>query len=166
MGGARRQTLLSGMCQLAHQYGLPLVVHCRDPDDYWSTAAAEDCMVILSEHLRHCHPVCLHCYSQGLPTFCRWLQVFPEVVLGLSPLALASCLHPGLKNVIVGLHTTKLLLETDSPCLPGPDSLGYNGVGSPTLICHLAQRVSQWRETATVWGVLGVWRAMQRFYRL
>ena len=83
------------------------------------------------------------------------------------PLALTSRRHPGLKNVIVNLHTTKLLLETDSPYLPGPDSLGYNGVGSPTLIYHLAQQVSQWRETATVQEVLlEVRRATQRFYRL
>ena len=84
-GRAQQQTLLSNMCQLAHQYNLPLVVHCRDPDDHQSTTAAEDCMVILSEHLHRYHPVYLHCYNQGLPTFCRWLQVFPEVVLGLSP---------------------------------------------------------------------------------
>ena len=166
-GRAQQQTLLSNMCQLAHQYNLPLVVHCRDPDDHQSTTAAEDCMVILSEHLHRYHPVYLHCYNQGLPTFCRWLQVFPEVVLGLSPLALTSHHHPGLKNVIVNLHTTKLLLETDSPYLPGPDSLGYNGVGSPTLIYHLAQQVSQWQETATVQEVLlEARRATQHFYRL
>ena len=154
------------MCQLAHQYNLPLKVHCRDPDDHQSTTAAEDCMVILSEHLHHYHPVYLHCYNQGLPTFCRWLQVFPEVVLVISLLALTNHHHPGLKNVIVNLHTMKLLLETDSPYLPGPDSLGYNGVGSPTLIYHLAQQVSQWRETATVQEVLEAQRAMQRFYHL
>ena len=61
----------------------------------------------------------------------------------------------------------KLLLEMDSPYLPGPDPLGYNGVGSSTLIYHLAQQVSQWRETATVQDVLlEVWRATQHFYCL
>ena len=100
----------------------------------------------------HYHPVYLHCYNQGLSTFCWWLQIFPEVVLGISPLALTDHCHPSLQEVIVNLHNTKLLLETDSPYLPGPDALGYKGVGSPTLIYHLAQQVSQWWETATVWG--------------
>ena len=35
-GRAQQQALLS-MCQLAHQYNLPLVVHCHDPDDHQST---------------------------------------------------------------------------------------------------------------------------------
>ena len=147
------------MCQLAHQYNLPLVVHCCNPDDHWSTKATEDYMAILSKHLHHYHPVYLHCYNQGLSTFCQWLQIFPEVVLGISPLALTNHCHPG-------LHT-KLLLETDSPYLPGPDPLGYKGIGSPTLIYHLAQLVSQWWETATIWEVLLEARwATQHFYHL
>ena len=166
-GRAQQRALLSQMCKLAHQYNLPLVVHCRDPDDPQSTTAAEDCMSILSEYLHCYHLVYLHCYNQGLSTFCWWLQIFPEVVLGISPLALTDHCHPSLQEVIVNLHNTKLLLETDSPYLPGPDALGYKGVGSPTLIYHLAQQVSQWWETATVWEVLLEARqATQRFYCL
>ena len=143
-GRAQQQALLSQVCKLAHQYNLLLVVHCHNPDDHWSTTAVEDCMSILSKHLHCYHPVYLHCYNQGLSTFCWWLQIFPEVVLGISPLALTDHHHPGLQEVIVNLHNTKLLLEMDSPYLPGPDALGYKGVGSPTLIYHLAQQVSQW----------------------
>ena len=47
---AQQKPLLSQMCKLTHQYDLPLVVHCHDPDDHQSTKAAEDCMAILSEH--------------------------------------------------------------------------------------------------------------------
>ena len=43
-GRAQQQTLLSNMCQLAHQYNLPLIVHCCDPNDHQSTTAVEDCM--------------------------------------------------------------------------------------------------------------------------
>ena len=84
-GRAQQQALLSQMCKLTHKYNLPLVVHCRNPDYHQSTTAVEDCMSILSEHLHHYHPVYLHCYNQGLSTFCQWLQIFPEVVLGISP---------------------------------------------------------------------------------
>ena len=124
-GRAQQQALLSQMCKLTHQYNLPLVIHCCDPDDHQSTKAAEDCMAILNEYLHRYHLVYLHCYNQGLSTFCQWLQIFPEVVLGISPLALTDHRHPGLQEVIVNLHTTKLLLETDSPYLPrsGPPGL-------------------------------------------
>ena len=60
-GRAQQQALLSQMCKLAHQYNLPLVVHCCDPDDHQSTKAVEDCMAILSEHLHCYHLVYLHC---------------------------------------------------------------------------------------------------------
>ena len=113
-GRVQQQALLSHMCQLAHQYNLPLVVHCCNPHDHQSTMAEEDCMAVLSEHLHRYHPVYLHCFKQELPTFCRWLQVFPGVVLGISPLALTNHHHPRLQDVIVNLHTTKPLLETDS----------------------------------------------------
>ena len=84
-----------------------------------------------------------------------------------SPLALTDHCHQGLQEVIVNLHTTKLLLEMDSPYLPGSDSLSYMGVGSPTPIYHLAQQVCQLWETATVWEVcLEARQATQHFYHL
>ena len=74
-----QKSLLVKMCILAHKYALPIIVHCRDKEDTMSSAAADDCMEIMSTILSCDHSIYLHCFNQGLEVFVRWLQCFQEV---------------------------------------------------------------------------------------
>ena len=112
------------------------------------------------------HEVYLHRYNHGLPIFTSWLQCFPNVWVGIFPLALTTCKHPGLIGVVQTLMPDRLLLETDAPYLPGPASLGYEGVGSPTLLYHMAAQVAEWRESTVEEVLLQARRATLQFYKL
>ena len=158
-----QKSLLVEMCILAHKYALPIVVHCRDKEDTMSSAAADDCMEIMSTILSRDHSIYLHCFNQGLEVFVRWLQHFPEVRVGISPLAMTDRCHPGLRGVVQNV------LSDMSPAiiyLRGPRHLGYDSVGTPSLIYHLAKEVSRWRGTTLGGTLLQARRATKLFYRL
>ena len=128
-----------------------MVVHCRDVESHAGPPnqdASDACMVIMRKELpRRDHEVYLHCYNHGLPIFTSWLQCFPNVLVGISPLALPTRKHPGLVDVVQTLMPDQLLLETNAPYLPGPANLGYEGVGSPTLLYHIVAQVAEWHES-------------------
>ena len=139
------------MCHLSNLYHLPMVVHCRDVESHAGPPnqdASHACMAIMRKEMPcRDHEVYLHCYNHGLPVFTSWLQHFPNVRVGISPLALTTCKHPGLIDVVQTLMPDQLLLETNGPYLPTPASLGYEEVGSPTLLYHIAAQVVEWRES-------------------
>ena len=147
-----------------------MVVHCRDVESHAGSPnrdASDACMVIMRKELpRQDHEVYLHCYNHGLPIFTSWLQRFPNVRVGISPLALTTRKHPGLIDVVQTLMPDRLLLETDAPYLPGPANLGYEGVGSPTLLYHIAAQVAEWRESTVEEVLLQARHATLQFYKL
>ena len=124
-------------------------------------------MVIMRKELPHRdHEVYLHCYNHGLPVFTSWLHCFPNVRVGISPLALTTHKHPGLIDVVQTLMLDRLLLETDASYLPGPASLGYEGVGSPTLLYHIAAQVAEWHESTVKEVLLQAQCTTLQFYKL
>ena len=149
-----------------HKYALPIVVHCRDKEDTMSSAAANDCMEIMSTILSRDHSIYLHCFNQGLEVFVRWLQRFPEVRVRISLLAMTDRCHPGLRSMVQNVLSDKLLLETDAPHLWGPCHLGYDPVGAPSLIYHIAKEVSRWQGTTLGETLLQARRATKLFYWL
>ena len=86
--------------------------------------------------------------------------------VGISPLALTTRKHPGLIDVVQMLMPDRLLLETDAPYLPGPANLGYEGVGSPTLLYHIAAQVTKWRESTVEEVLLQAQCTTLQFYKL
>ena len=146
-----------------------MVVHCRDVESHAGPPnlnASDACIVIMrKELLRQDHEVYFHCYNHGLPVFTSWLQRFPNVWVGISPLALSPPQAPRL-DVVQMLMLDRLLLETDAPYLPGPASLGYEGVGSPTLLYHIAAQVAKWHESTVEEVLLQARCATLQFYNL
>ena len=169
-GRSHQRALLIEMCRLANLYHLPMVVHCRDVESHAGPPnrdASDACMVIMRKELPcRDHEVYLHCYNHGLPIFTSWLQCFPNVQVGISPLAITTRKHPGLIDVVQMLMPDRLLLETDAPYLPGPANLGYEGVGSPTLLYHIAAQVAEWSESTAEEVLLQARCATLQFYKL
>ena len=147
-----------------------MVVHCQDVESHAGPPnqdASDACMVIMRKELpRRDHEVYLHCYNHGLPIFTSWLEHFPNVWVGISPLALTTRKHPGLIDVVQTLIPDQLFLETNAPYLPGPASLGYEGVGSPTLLYHIAAQVAEWHESTVEEVLLQAWCTTLQFYKL
>jgi TatD DNase family protein len=142
----QQRELLQVMALKARELHLPVVIHCRDVRG--DTSATNDCLRILASVLRKDHYVYLHCFNYGLDVAFRWIQRFPNLFLGVSPVILdPQARHPGLVDVICNLAEDKLLLETDSPYLI-PASLKdiYKAWGSPTMIYYIAKEVSSLRH--------------------
>ena len=152
------------MCEIAKDRGLPMVIHCRDGPN--SDDASKDCMSIMSAVLHDEYPVYLHCFDQGMAMFCRWLQVFKNVVLGISPLILNEAdHHPELPQVVRNLSAGRLLIETDAPYLGPPSAKGKGS--APTLVYRVAEQVQNWRQEPSLKDVLQVAReATLQFYRI
>ena len=169
-GRSCQRALLVEMCHLSNLYHLPMVVHCWNVESHAgppSRDASDACIAIMRKELPcRDHKVYLHCYNHGLPVFTSWLQRFPNVRVGISPLALTTRKHPGLIDVVQTLMLDRLLLETNPPYLPGPASLGYEGVGSPTLLYHIAAQVVEWHESTVKEVLLQAQCTTLQFYRL
>ena len=154
------------MCILVHKYALPIVAHCRDKEDTMSSTAADDCIEKMSTILSRDHSIYLHCFNQGLEVFVRWLQHFPEVQVGILPLAMTDWCHPRLRGVVQNILSDKLLLEMDAPYLRGPRHLGYDPVRVPLVIYHIIKEVSWWWGTILGETLLQARRATKLFYQL
>ena len=112
--------LLKFSLQVARKQSLPVVIHCRDADG--SCEASMDCMEVLRSHLEADHRIYLHCYSQGKDMLLRWLQLFHNLKLGISPIILSERPNSEMFSIVENLHADRLLLETDAPYLRPPAS--------------------------------------------
>ena len=81
-----QQDLIKYKCQKAYQFSKLVIVSCVEADNC-SSHANNFCWDIMAKGLPCNWPECLLSYNQRIATFCRLLQVFPEVRLNMSPLA-------------------------------------------------------------------------------
>ena len=113
--------------KLAHELGLPVVIHQRQ--------ALEETLAILEE-LRPAAGGVLHCFDDGPPAVERAER------LGFK-LGLGGCLtygHAALEQAVRMAPRAMLLLETDSPYLePEPRSLRRN---EPALLARVLPRLT------------------------
>ncbi|XP_013068829.2 uncharacterized protein LOC106056566 [Biomphalaria glabrata] len=91
---------------IALELKLPLVIHCRDADD--------DCLEILQELVPRDYRIHAHCFTRNMGVAERWLDAFPNLFIGLTPLisyrsAVDAC------NTACHIPLDRLLLETDAP---------------------------------------------------
>ena len=161
---SQQAELLNFCCQETLQRNLPLLIHCRDLPG--RNDAMEDCLAILKQNLPKGWLIYLHCYNYGLAELCRWLQSFPNVVLGISPKALdPTTRHPQLIEVIKCLEDNRLLLETDSPYLYPACLKDEFPFGCPAMVLPVAQQVAQWRSTEVDHVLKEAMKATYHFYR-
>lgn len=134
-----QMNLLEEMLPLAVEFGLPVIIHCRDGD---RVSAGEDCRDILGEHLPKLHPIHLHCYSGGLEEFHLWQEAFPNLCFGFTATLLREPRHPELEDVVRQVPAGKLLLETDAPYLVPPRFRRSSRFCHPWMLSEVAARVA------------------------
>ncbi|CAH1784245.1 unnamed protein product [Owenia fusiformis] len=92
--------------EIALEMKMPLVLHCRE--------AAEDMFQIMIEKVPRNHKIHLHCFTRDWPEAYKWINAFPNLFIGLTPLLTYK--HVGaLQEVARQIPLNKLLLETDAP---------------------------------------------------
>ena len=169
----QQKELLEVMCREAKSHCLPIVIHCRDPPQ--ADSASQDCLAILGRVLSSSSsspscdwPIYLHCFNYGLEVALRWASTCPRVHFGISPVLLnPRRRHPGLQSVVCNIPREKILIETDSPYLPVPQTAAKPIIPSPVHVYQVAQELTTLRDEDSVQDVLMAAReATMRFYRI
>ena len=101
---AAQKQIFRVMMQLGREFGLPVVIHCRE--------AYVDCFDILQAFLPAEWPVHFHCCKDwGVAEV--WLRAYPQAVVGLMP-CVSFRQSPALE-VAPRIPLERLVIETDAP---------------------------------------------------
>ncbi|KAL5013564.1 hypothetical protein ScPMuIL_007834 [Solemya velum] len=123
---------------IALEMDLPLVIHCRD--------AEADCLQILEEVVPKSHRIHCHCFTGTFDSAQKWLNLFPNLFIGLTPLVTKKSAWPT-KNVAFHIPLNKLLLETDSPYfIPSEIPRGEVKCSHPGFAFVVAEEVAYLKE--------------------
>ena len=149
-----QRELLRNLLSPVLESHLPVIIHCRDTNHARERNATQDCIAIMERELPRLWPVYVHCFNGGLRESQQWMQAFPFVRFGISPVLLSKSRHTELKAVVRNLDARRLLLESDAPYFT-PDPLHFRtsvaDVGMevakirglpPGIMFHLAEEAS------------------------
>ncbi|KAK3786201.1 hypothetical protein RRG08_020344 [Elysia crispata] len=123
--------------ELAVELNLPLVIHCRDADD--------ELLEILQRHVPPDHKIHRHCFTQDLSTAQRWLDAFPNMFIGFTPvITYRSAQDPAIAASQIPLD--RLLLETDAPYfVPGNIKDRKIKITHPGFALFTAEKIAELR---------------------
>ncbi|XP_064487368.1 uncharacterized protein LOC135399566 [Ornithodoros turicata] len=114
---------------LALQFQLPIVIHCRD--------AMPDTLNILREVIPRNHPVHRHCFTGSWAEAEMWLDAFPMLFLGLTPLV-SYAYNDDLREAARRIPLERVLLETDAPYFLPRSEIGNVPHSHPGMAIHVA----------------------------
>lgn len=123
-----QQAFLIRYLQLAKDYNLPIVIHCRD--------AFEDLFSITDEHYKK-EPLLLHCFTGTLEEAEKaigrdWLISFSGIITFKD--------SENLRKVVKEIPINRLLVETDTPYLAPQSKRGKSN--EPCFLPEIAQKVA------------------------
>lgn len=126
---------------LALSRKLPLIIHSRD--------STRDTISIMREMLPPDYPIHRHCFTGSWGEAQEWLQAFPNLCLGLTPLVtFKSVGDQPITEAARNIPLDRLLLETDSPYfLPGKETRRLKQ-SHPGMVIHVATHLSRLRNVA------------------
>lgn len=150
-----QQDIFRRQLQLALNRRLPLVIHSRD--------STQDTIQILKEMVPPNHPIHRHCFTGGWQEAQEWLNTFPNLCLGLTPLVGFEHVIP-LTEAARNIPLDRLLLETDAPYFLPKNESGNLRTSHPGMAIHVAMKLSVLRNVS-VDVILAAARAnTQRIY--
>ncbi|XP_037519476.2 putative deoxyribonuclease TATDN2 [Rhipicephalus sanguineus] len=128
-----QKTVFRTQLKLALNRKLPLVIHSRD--------STKDTIDILKELVPKDYLIHRHCFTGNWREAQEWLDAFPNLCLGLTPL-ICFDRTSSLAEVGRNIPLDRLLLETDAPYfLPKEESRNLR-CSHPGMAIHVAARVS------------------------
>ncbi|KAK3089730.1 hypothetical protein FSP39_005981 [Pinctada imbricata] len=137
---AVQKQVLRRQLQIALEMSLPLVIHCREAED--------DCLEILEEMVPRSYKIHCHCFTGNFKSALRWLHLFPNIYLGLTPVVTYKT-ATGPHEVARFLPLERLLLETDSPYfLPKKIPRGDLAYSHPGMAIVVAEEVARIKNIA------------------
>ncbi|KAH9381653.1 hypothetical protein HPB48_017058 [Haemaphysalis longicornis] len=156
---AQQHRVFRRQLELALRRKLPLVIHSRD--------STQDTLRIMKQMLPEGYPIHRHCFTGGWKEAQEWLDAFPNLCLGLTPLVTFEHVSgKPLAEVARKIPLDRLLLETDSPYfLPKKESRRLRH-SHPGMVIHVATHLSRLRNIA-VHDIIAVTRDnARRIYRI
>ena len=158
-----QREMLEYLCLYCHSDSCPILLHCWDLKG--KNQANLDTLNILHHWVSPNTWIYLHCFSYSWEEFSRWNMVFPNVIVGITPKVLSlKDHHPDLINLIRGLETNWLLLETDAPYF-GLRCHDYPK-GALSQVFVMAQQVAEWCNSTPSMVLGDSAAATYQFYRL
>jgi TatD DNase family protein len=116
--------------RIAHDFGLPLVIHCRD--------AHEECVRVLSEGPLNEMPGVIHCFSGTRTQMQDYLELgFYISIPGIVTFKKAA----DLREAVNALPMDRILIETDSPYLAPVPFRGKRN--EPAYVVHTARAIAE-----------------------
>ncbi|GFO43196.1 3'-5' ssDNA/RNA exonuclease tatd [Plakobranchus ocellatus] len=136
----QRRVLISQL-ELAVELNLPLVIHCRDAD--------EELLEIMQKHVPTHHKIHRHCFTQNLSTAQRWIDAFPNLYVGFTPvITYKSAQDPA--TAASQLPLDRILLETDAPYfVPGNIKSRKVKTTHPGFALFTAEKIAELRGVST-----------------
>lgn len=134
-----QQKVFRRQLKLALNRNLPLVIHSRD--------ATADTIRIMQEVVPEDYPIHRHCFTGSWGEAQEWLEAFPNLCLGLTPLVAfdrvgAEPITEAARNIPLG----RLLIETDSPYFLPKWEQGRLKQSHPGMAIHVATRLAHLRK--------------------
>ncbi|PAV88623.1 hypothetical protein WR25_16340 [Diploscapter pachys] len=103
--------------EIATTFGLPVVIHCRsgmiDPANPDEQNAEDFCLQIMMRKLHRFHPIHRHCYTGTIQNAQKWINAFPHIVFGFTPIITKE--DSPVRDTVRHLPLTRIVLETDAP---------------------------------------------------
>ncbi|XP_050412536.2 uncharacterized protein LOC126827308 [Patella vulgata] len=116
----------------------PLVIHCRDAED--------DCLKIMEEIIPKNYKIHCHCFTGSYEQAKRWLEMFPNLYLGITPVVTYSSATAS-HDLARKIPLNRLLLETDSPYfVPRNLNKDEHKVSLPGFAIVVAEEVARYQD--------------------
>ncbi|KAH7938052.1 hypothetical protein HPB49_019552 [Dermacentor silvarum] len=132
-----QQRVFRRQLQLARNGRLPLVIHSRD--------SSNDTLRILKEMVPGDWPIHRHCFTGDWSEAQLWMDTFPNLCLGLTPLVGFPNAGP-VAEVGRRIPLERLLLETDAPYFLPKSESGRLAQSHPGMAIHVATWLSNVRK--------------------
>ncbi|KAL1438668.1 hypothetical protein MTO96_047860 [Rhipicephalus appendiculatus] len=131
-----QQRVLRRQLTLARRGKMPLVIHSRD--------ASMDTLRILKEEMPADWSIHRHCYTGDWAEAKEWMDTFPNLCIGLTPLVGFRNAGP-VAEVARRIPLDRLLLETDAPYFLPKSESGRLSQSHPGMAIHVATQLSTMR---------------------
>ncbi|MCS7062166.1 MAG: TatD family hydrolase [Anaerolineae bacterium] len=149
---AQQAAAFAAQIELAREFNLPIIVHCRD--------AYDDALTLLETHAQGLSVV-LHAFAGNLEHAQRALRQGWLIGIG-GPLTYRKA--DSLREIAAAMPLDHVLLETDSPYLPPHPHRGRRN--EPAYVALVAERLSQLRSVSLARVADETTSAALRFFKL
>ena len=125
---SQQKEVLKSQLGIAKRLKLLITIHVHDK--VLQTVAADKCLEILQAMLPSEWPIYCHCFMGNMAQFKKWVEAFPNLVIGIGPKAMNLRDHD-VHEVVHTIPLSHILLETDAPHKHAPCEPSHDLKGNP-----------------------------------